>query len=148
MLQIWFWPRGKAPAGTTGGSRRDLDPSKWGTPAAFFPATGCDMKSHFSNRESLSLSPQYWLRADASSHLTSQSTNSSYVTTPALFALGPTNAPPSQMNIDLCGPYVEAYWQKDGCGLPNTCMPFSATTPSAFKYAYFDINSFGFWKKV
>ncbi|KAH7908753.1 glycoside hydrolase family 16 protein [Hygrophoropsis aurantiaca] len=47
-ISIWFWERGDASAptdATTGAST--VDTSNWGTPAAYFPNTDCDLATHF-----------------------------------------------------------------------------------------------------
>ncbi|KAF9477609.1 glycoside hydrolase family 16 protein [Pholiota conissans] len=43
-IKIWRFLRPSIPADITA---KTPDPSTWGTPAAFFPATNCDMASHF-----------------------------------------------------------------------------------------------------
>nr|ANC68156.1 endo-beta-1,3-1,4-glucanase [Evansstolkia leycettana] len=43
-ISIWFFPRGSIPADISSGSP---DPSTWGTPAASFGGSGCDIDSHF-----------------------------------------------------------------------------------------------------
>ncbi len=44
------------------------------------------------------------------------------------------------MNIDFCGGFVNTFAAKDGC--PTDCVSYVANNPSAFRNAYFDINSF------
>ncbi|KAF8966352.1 glycoside hydrolase family 16 protein [Flammula alnicola] len=43
-IKIWRFLRGSIPPDITA---KTPDPSTWGTPAAFFPSTNCDMASHF-----------------------------------------------------------------------------------------------------
>ncbi|PWO01357.1 hypothetical protein FA09DRAFT_335970 [Tilletiopsis washingtonensis] len=52
------------------------------------------------------------------------------------------------MNVDVCGPFVEGFWQTDGCGAPQTCPQWSMDNPGAFNEAYFDLNQAGFWKLI
>lgn len=43
---IWHWPRDVIPADITA---KNPTPSEWGPPVASFPATDCDIASHFSD---------------------------------------------------------------------------------------------------
>lgn len=43
-IRIWRFPRPSIPADI---KAKKPDPSTWGTPAAFFPSTNCDIASHF-----------------------------------------------------------------------------------------------------
>ncbi|KAF8128986.1 glycoside hydrolase family 16 protein [Boletus edulis] len=47
-ISIWFWERGdaSAPSDATSGAAT-IDTSNWGTPAAYFPNTDCDLATHF-----------------------------------------------------------------------------------------------------
>ncbi len=47
-VKVWFWPRHAKgiPADVAKGSKT-VNPDKWGTPAAHFPSTSCNMASHF-----------------------------------------------------------------------------------------------------
>ncbi|PCH36331.1 glycoside hydrolase family 16 protein [Wolfiporia cocos MD-104 SS10] len=43
-VTVWFFSRDEIPSDITAGTP---DPTSWGTPAAIFPDTGCDISSHF-----------------------------------------------------------------------------------------------------
>ncbi|KAI0923413.1 hypothetical protein AcV5_008972 [Taiwanofungus camphoratus] len=43
-ITFWFFSRGSVPGDITSGNP---NPAGWGTPAAIFPNTGCDISSHF-----------------------------------------------------------------------------------------------------
>ncbi|KAH0835784.1 hypothetical protein J3R83DRAFT_9627 [Lanmaoa asiatica] len=47
-ISIWFWERGdaSAPSDATSGAAT-INTSNWGTPAAYFPSTDCDLATHF-----------------------------------------------------------------------------------------------------
>ncbi|KAH7910214.1 glycoside hydrolase family 16 protein [Hygrophoropsis aurantiaca] len=47
-ISIWFWERSDpfAPTDATTGAS-SIDTSNWGTPAAYFPNTDCDLATHF-----------------------------------------------------------------------------------------------------
>jgi len=47
-IKVWFWSRQASgiPADVSGGATT-VNTGNWGTPAAFFPSTSCDMNSHF-----------------------------------------------------------------------------------------------------
>ncbi|KIJ67434.1 glycoside hydrolase family 16 protein [Hydnomerulius pinastri MD-312] len=47
-ISVWFWERGdaSAPSDATSGAST-IDTSNWGTPAAYFPNTDCDLATHF-----------------------------------------------------------------------------------------------------
>ncbi|KAN0078477.1 glycoside hydrolase family 16 protein [Tylopilus felleus] len=47
-ISIWFWERGdtSAPSDMTSGAAT-IDTSNWGTPAAYFPNSDCDLATHF-----------------------------------------------------------------------------------------------------
>lgn len=49
-IKVWFWPRGSYRPGDLARAKKEgtsrVDPTKWGTPAASFPSSGCAM-SHF-----------------------------------------------------------------------------------------------------
>lgn len=44
-IRMWRFPRPSIPADIVA---KNPDPDTWGTPAAFFPSTNCDIASHFS----------------------------------------------------------------------------------------------------
>ncbi|PSS37150.1 hypothetical protein PHLCEN_2v1023 [Hermanssonia centrifuga] len=48
FIKVWFWPRngGSPPSDVSSGSG-SINTDAWGTPAAFFPNTSCDIGSHF-----------------------------------------------------------------------------------------------------
>ena len=43
-IHIWHFPRNNIPQDITA---KNPDPTQWGTPAATFPSTHCDIPSHF-----------------------------------------------------------------------------------------------------
>lgn len=43
-ITVWYFQRSAIPSDIT---NKNPDPTTWGTPAAIFPSTGCDMASHF-----------------------------------------------------------------------------------------------------
>lgn len=47
-IKIWRFLRPSIPQDITD---KTPDPSTWGTPAAFFPSTNCDIASHFSDHQ-------------------------------------------------------------------------------------------------
>jgi hypothetical protein len=62
-IKVWFFPRNTAVPSDVSSGASSVNPDAWGTPAAYYPNTSCDIAAKFSahniiiNREDLIFFP-------------------------------------------------------------------------------------------
>lgn len=118
-ISIWFFPRGSIPGDISSGNP---NPAGWGTPAAKFQGN-CDIDSHFG--------PQQIVRL-------------SLLSFPFLLPpIQETNHVKIQIfDTTFCGDWAGNVWSSSNCrGLAGDCKTYVANNPSAFREAYWAVNS-------